>query len=171
MPLENPLTPHLIILFCFLHSTTLGTISRDREAVVRLGLSAEEVGLLLHQLPQQQSVEMVRQPTANEALYDGPSAPQKVCKIVPTAGLAMVEFTLDFEVGGVGGQAMQNGIKGPYSVTMQAGEVQVALEIMRSSLPLLVGWTSMMDIAIQKSINDAINSGGGGNPLPDPFPF
>eukprot|EP00977_Amphora_coffeiformis_P014685 scaffold4162_cov162-Amphora_coffeaeformis.AAC.18 len=152
-----------------------GTISKDRDAFVRFGLSPEEVGLLLHQLPQEQTVELLRKPTSTESLYDGPTAPQKVCRVIPSAGLTTVDWVVDFEVDGVGGQTMQNNIQGPFSVTMQAGEVQVVMEIMKSSLPTLVGWNTMKEIAIQKSVSDAKSGGGGGgggggSPV-DPFGF
>ena len=150
-----------------------GTLSRDRESIIRFGLSAEEVGLILNQLPHQQTIEMSRKPSSDESLYDGPTAPQKVCKIVPSPGLTTVDWMVDFEVDGVGGQPMQNNILGPLSVTMQTGEVQVVMEIMRSSLPSLVGWSTMQEIALRKSVSDA-HSGrgdGGGPPPSDPFGF
>lgn len=129
--------------------------------------------MILHQLPQQQSVELSRKPAADESLYDGPTAPQKVCRVIPSPNLATVDWAVDFEADGTGGQVMQNNVRGPLSVTMQAGEVQVALEIMRTSLPSLVGWTTMTDIAIRKTVSDAQSGGGGsgGSPPVDPFGF
>ena len=152
-------------------SPILGTLTKNRDTVVRFGLSAEEVGLLLHQLPLDQPIELMRKPTSDESLYDGPTAPQKVFRIVPSPGLATIEWTVDFEIDGVGGQAMQNNVQGQ-TVTMQAGEVQIAMEIMRSSLPTLVGWTTMQDIAVQKAVTDAQNGvGPSGPPAADPFGF
>ena len=155
--------PHL-----FSFSFRTGTLSRERESVTRLGLSAEETGLLLQQLPQQQAVTLVRKPAPSESMSVESTTlqPHKVCTITPQEANA-VEWKVDFEVDGVGGQAMPNGVAGPLAVTMQAGEVQVVLEIMRSSLPYLVGWTSTTQIAMERVIQDAL--GGGGPPQGDPF--
>ena len=154
-------------MFAFFYEFT-GTISRDRESTIRFGLSAEEVGLLLHQLPQQNAVELTRRPAPSEAGYESPSVPQKVCQITPIPETAAIKFSVDFHVDGVGGQMLQN-VQGPLSVEMQAGEVQVVLEIMRTSLPTLVGWSTMQSIALEKSVRDA--QGAGGPPLNDPFGF
>lgn len=162
-------------------TTATGTVTRDRDNVVRFGLSAEEMGLLLHQLPLDQTVELVRKPTSNaagESMYENSitttltAVPHKICTITPQPADATVEWKVDFELDGVGGQVMSNGMPGPLVVTMQAGEVQVVLEIMRTSLPLLVGWTSLQQIAVQKAVNDATTGrGGGGGPQQDPFGF
>ena len=154
-------------------------MTRDRDNVVRFGLSAEEMGLLLHQLPLHQTVELVRKPTTTnapeESMYESitttattTAAPHKICIITPQPADATVEWKVDFELDGVGGQVMANGMPGPLVVTMQAGEVQVVLEIMRTSLPLLVGWTNLQQIAVQKAVNDAMTGGG---PHRDPFGF
>lgn len=137
----------------------LGTISRDREAIIRFGLSPEEVGLVLHQMPQQQTVEFVRKSNANEAFFEGPGVPQKVCRIAPNSEFSSVDFIIDFEVDGVGGHVLQ-GAQGPLKVTAQAGEAQVLTEIMRSSLPYLIGWSTTQDIAISKNVADAQSEAG-----------
>lgn len=147
--------------------------------MVRFGLAAEEIGLLLRQLPRNEPVEFTRRPAPNESLYDGPSVPHKVCKIIPATAeenTGTVDFIIDFEVDGVGGQQiLQSSIttgnpQGPLQVTMQAGEVQVALEIMRTSLPVLVGWSTQQSIAVQKCVDDAVGGGGGGGGH-DPYDF
>jgi hypothetical protein len=43
-----------------------------------------------------------------------------------------------------------------------AGEYQVVKSIMEYSMPRLIGWSTMLDHAIEKSVMDQINSGGGG---------
>ena len=161
---------YLLLFHSHLSNSTprQGTISRDRESAVRFGLSAEEVGLLLHQLPQQHAVELVRKPAPSEAGYDSPSVPHKVCQITPVPETAAVSFCIDFHVDGVGGHQLQN-VQGPLTVDLQAGEVQVMMEIMRSTLPTLVGWSTMSTIAVQKAVKDA--QGAGAPPLNDPFGF
>lgn len=47
-------------------------------------------------------------------------------------------------------------------VITQAGEFEVILAIMRSSMPILAGWTPLVDIAVQANINEAIDGTGGG---------
>jgi hypothetical protein len=50
-------------------------------------------------------------------------------------------------------------------VVTQAGEFEVISSIMKSSLPILAGWSPLIDIAVRASINDAAEGGGsyGGN--------
>ena len=144
-----------------------GTISRDRDSALRFALSAEEVGLLLDQLPKQQAVTLVRQPTSSESMVESSTTtPHKVCSITPLPETSTVEWKIDFEVDGVGGQVVQPSVQGPMEVTMQAGEVQAVLAIMRCSLPALLGWAPLQDMAVQKSIQLAIK---GGNPSGDSY--
>lgn len=160
-----------------------GTVTRDRDNHVRFGLSVEEMGLLLHQLPLQQAVSLVRKPAPSEAMYDSnTSTPHKVCTITPQDNQGgMVEWKVDYEIDGVGGQHISNNatMQLPMAVMMQAGEVQVVLEILRHSLPVLAGWTFAQNIAMQKAMNEAVRGGGygggggGGGPPPanDPYGF
>lgn len=46
-------------------------------------------------------------------------------------------------------------------VLAQAGEFEVIMAIMKSSLPVLAGWSPLIDIAVQSNINDAVDSAGG----------
>lgn len=154
------------VLYSSFSFSSSGTISREKNAGIRFGLSAEEIGLILNQLPQQNPVEFSRRPAPNEGFFDGPSAPHKVCKIVPDPTVATVNFIIDFEKDGVGGQEVQ-GITGPMEVTAQAGEMQVIMEIMRSTLPVLVGWTTTQDLAMQKSVGFAISAGSSGGSAPE----
>jgi hypothetical protein len=135
-----------------------GTLNRDKDKSIRFGLSPEEIGLLLHQIPKQQPVEMARKPTSSEAMFEGSSVPHKVCKVIPNPDVASVAWTIDFEVDGVGGQVLQNA-QGPLTVEMQAGEAQVAMEIMRQSIPVLVGWKTMQDVMLQKMVQDVQQPG------------
>ena len=132
------------------------------------------MGLLLHQLPLQQGVTLVRKPAPSESLYDSTTTtPHKVCTITPQTEGATVEWKVDYEIDGVGGQQINESAAAqvPMAVTMQAGEVQVVLEIMRSSLPVLVGWTFAHNIAMHKAMNDAIRGAGGGSPAQDPYGY
>jgi hypothetical protein len=52
--------------------------------------------------------------------------------------------------------------KGPLEVILMAGEYQVVKSIMEYSIPRLIGWSTMLDHAIEKSVMDQIKSGGGG---------
>jgi hypothetical protein len=50
-----------------------------------------------------------------------------------------------------------------------AGEYQVVKSIIEYSLPRLVGWSTFMDHALERSISDSVNnadSGGGGGSGP-----
>mmetsp|Transcript_25484 Transcript_25484/g.59793 ORF Transcript_25484/g.59793 Transcript_25484/m.59793 type:complete len:205 (-) Transcript_25484:153-767(-) len=156
-----------------------GRIIQDQEAKMSFALSAEEAGLVLDQLPEN-PVEIRRAPQQNPMLTQDPDAvdanqpPQqidKVCRITPKeAGL--VEFKCDFELDGVGAQRPAYGDKsaqGPMAVSVQAGEFQVMREIMRTSLPILVGWQTMVGLSLENFYNMAqLNRqdqpyGGGGS--------
>jgi len=131
---------------------------------VRFGLSAEEVGLFCNQLPHH-PIELSRsamssppgegdedhkiEPITNDR-------PDKVLKISPSDG-ASVTFCLDYVKDGIGGQSDS----GPLEVVAQAGEFEVISAIMRSSLPVLVGWSPLVDIALKSSINEAMNAAYG----------
>jgi len=157
-----------------------GSFNRDRQ--VRFGLSPEEVGLLLDQLPQHE-VEIVRRiynsnissTTTSAADNDGLMSSvdggvgvgsgdnlEKVMRIVPGDG-GVVSFKVDGAGTGDydGNQLLE--------VDVQLGEFQVMREIMRSSLPALVGWSTQLDIAMRRSVDDVVQQqqqqgqyGGGG---------
>jgi hypothetical protein len=89
--------------------------------------------------------------------------PDKVLRLIPGVG-GSVTFKIDYEKNGVGGQSPlygEDNASGPLEVTAQLGEVQVVREIIRSSIPALVGWTTMLNVAMQKSLDDAQNVGTG----------
>lgn len=101
-----------------------------RDSQVRFGLSPEEVGLLLDQLPEHE-VEFVRKV---------PDSADKIMIAKPADGGA-VAFQVEHE-------------QKTLQVNVQRGEFVVISEIMRSSLPTLVGWSTMMEVAMQKSLDD-----------------
>lgn len=45
-------------------------------------------------------------------------------------------------------------------VLVQLGEFQVMREIMRSSIPLLVGWKTMVEVAMQRNLEDVLRDQG-----------
>jgi hypothetical protein len=47
-------------------------------------------------------------------------------------------------------------------VVVQAGEFEVVLAIVKSTLPTLAGWAPLIDIAVVGAINEAVDSGSGG---------
>jgi hypothetical protein len=96
--------------------------------------------------------------------------PDKVLRMTPGDG-GIISFKIDYEKNGVGGQSPAYGggehASGPLEVTAQLGEVQVVREIMRSSIPALVGWTTMLEVAMRKSLEDARNNSPDfGGPVP-----
>lgn len=129
---------------------------------VRFALSPEEVGLFCNQLPHHE-IELSRRATS---FYPGEedennnlgaitnNDPVKILKVSPRDG-ASVAFTIDFVKNGIGGQSEI----GPLEVVAQAGEFEIIAAIMRSSLPVLVGWSPLVDIALQYSINETMHSG------------
>ena len=136
-----------------------------RESIVRFALSPEEAGLTMIRLPDE-AVHFVR---SNNSDYDsgnsGDSGPDKVFRATPVEGGA-VSFEVDFEIDGVGGQYPPNSMGGyqspaPFKVVAQRGELVVMQELIRSSIPSLVGWRSMLDIAVDSRISESMHGGGG----------
>lgn len=137
----------------------------DRDHIIRFGLSPEECGFVLDQLPKSQEVFFLRRiPSDKDGYGSGPpSNPDKVLYITPGQG-GMVSFKVDFELDGVGGQVSgglngQPDLIGPLEVVVQAGEFQVILSLIQSSLPYLTGWTTSMEVALQHEIAEAIQEG------------
>lgn len=137
----------------------------DYAQKVSMGLSAEEVGLLCNQLPHQE-VEIVRNPnqTSNSAgggeSFEGTvtnDMPQKVMKFSPSDGSA-VTCTLDLVSEIDGNSELESG---RMEVIAQAGEFEVLASIMRSSLPVLAGWSPLVDIQVQAAIDRVVNDEGG----------
>jgi hypothetical protein len=141
----------------------------SRDGAIRFALSPEECGLVLDQIPKNQPVVLLRRLPLSPEYDVGQELPDKVLHIVPGQG-GMVSFKVDFELHGVGGQAAGGNqspdVVGPLEVVCQAGEMQVMLSLIQTTLPHLVGWTTQLDVAIQSAVGYAIrnhsNSGGGG---------
>lgn len=132
---------------------------------IQMALSVEEVGLIVNQLPAH-PVELSRSGSQGEGgTAEGmmTGVPDKVLTISPGEG-AMVTFALDYVLDGVGGQISQldtNSVNAPMEVIAQAGEFEVVKLILQQSIPYLVGWPSMMDIAVGNAVR-AGRSGAGG---------
>lgn len=80
------------------------------------------------------------------------AAPEKVMRIVPSgaAGGGVVSFQVE--------SGYEN--SGSMGIDVQLGEFQVMREIMKSSLPALVGWPTQLGIAMQRSVDEALRQGG-----------
>lgn len=171
----------------------------NREQNMRFGLSAEEAGLILELLPEN-PVHLIRRPPAQNnsgdaVSYDTGEVPDKVMRITPGEG-GTCSFLIDYEKDGVGGQSLTgsdgNQTTGPLEVVAQLGEMQVIREVMRSTIPHLVGWSTMLDANVRHNIDNAVrmrqdqgghqnyphsnrnaggysNSGSGGGGPPVPF--
>jgi hypothetical protein len=178
-----------------------GKLSREKESQLRFGLSAEEVGLMLDQLPAN-IVEFSRRPPTTTG-YAGATQqsefgaiaatntntadmPDKVFRITPGEG-GSVSFLIDHELNGVSvpppsstasvsndyavvsasSSTTTTTTSGPLEVVVQLGEFAVIKELLRSSIPVLVGWNTMVEIAMQRSFESMQNGntnypGGGG---------
>lgn len=49
-------------------------------------------------------------------------------------------------------------------VIVQAGEFEVMLAILKSTLTILAGWSPLVDIAVTNAMNEAAGGMGGGPP-------
>jgi hypothetical protein len=113
-------------------------------------LSAEEIGFLLDQLPQQQ-VEFSRRLMTNTT---GGDVPDKVMRITPAEG-GQFSFLVDFQLNGAGGHVVDNNVSGPLEVVAQLGEFQVMRELMQRTIPVLVGWETQLQFAMDWALQDA----------------
>eukprot|EP00522_Entomoneis_paludosa_P017574 CAMPEP_0172457270 /NCGR_PEP_ID=MMETSP1065-20121228/21189_1 /TAXON_ID=265537 /ORGANISM="Amphiprora paludosa, Strain CCMP125" /LENGTH=237 /DNA_ID=CAMNT_0013210895 /DNA_START=65 /DNA_END=778 /DNA_ORIENTATION=- len=154
------------IMFEWIPKDANGRLNVDKTAAMRFALSAEEIGLLLDQLPEN-GVSFYRKSRQFDSEYmldvepgqpGTQTDPDKVCHVTPgEAGL--VTFLCDFELNGEGGQLPPPGeasAQGPMQITAQAGEFQVMREILRSSIPQLVGWQQMTQIAMQRAFDRSL---------------
>lgn len=154
--------------FCFLFQKKIEKILHtvggfNRDAQIRFGLSPEEAGFLLHQLPDN-VVEFVRR-TPSDSTTSGSVAadlPEKVLRITPGEG-GQFSFKVDYEKDGVGGQTVvgSDAPLGPLEVVAQLGEYVVIMELIKCSLPSLTGWDVQLNLAMQNSVNIAVRSSTG----------
>lgn len=134
-----------------------GTVSRYDQ--LRFSLSAEESGLLIDQIPKT-DVELFRIPS-NSPGGNSENAPEKILRVIPDiSGQVLFRIEYTSKNGGDGGLSSNNieAAPTPLEVKVQLGEYQVMKQIILSSLPTLVGWTTMMEVAVRQNENDALNS-------------
>lgn len=148
-------------LSCILSLSLFKTGGINRDLQMRIGLSAEEVGFMLHQLPDNE-VEFVRKlpPSVDQPGAVADDIPEKVVRITPGEG-GQFAFSIDFEKNGQGGQVVagEETPTGPLEVVAQLGEFQVIKEILQKSIPTLIGWDTQMNMAMQQSIQQAVANG------------
>lgn len=130
-----------------------------------LALNVEELGLLVSQLPFH-AVTFTRDIVGNngegrnEGRYNTISDDDSVVKTLSVTPLdgASIRFEIDYKKNGVGGQVPPNGTNennfdsAPMHITVQAGEWEVLKSLAQESLPSLLGWKKLMDIATENEI-------------------
>jgi hypothetical protein len=132
----------------------------DREAQIRFGLSPEEVGFILNQLPENE-VEFVRRLPADQPGMTTADMPEKILRITPGEG-GQFAFKIDYEKDNVGGQLVGGSTEplGPLEVVAQLGEFVVMRHLMEQSLPSLIGWDVQTNFAMQNAMNLALQASG-----------
>jgi hypothetical protein len=135
----------------------------DREAQIRFGLSPEEVGFILDQLPGNE-VEFVRRLPADQPGTTAADMPEKILRITPGEG-GQFSFKIDYEKNSVGGQTVGGTTEalGPLEVVAQLGEYVVIRKLMELSIPSLIGWDVQTNFAMQNAMNLALQASGGNN--------
>jgi hypothetical protein len=116
---------------------------------------------LLNQLPDNE-VEFVRRIPAETPGTTAADMPEKVLRITPGEG-GQFAFKIDYIKDNVGGQSV-GGTEplGPLEVVAQLGEYVVLRELMKISIPSLIGWDVQTNLAMQNAMNLALQGGGGG---------
>lgn len=92
--------------------------------------------------------------------------PDKILRISPEYD--SVSFVFDYELHGVGGQSPDGGqseAPGPLRVVAGSGEFVVLQELMKETIPTLIGWPHMMDISLVNKV-EAAQRDAIGNPPP-----
>lgn len=121
----------------------------DKNSYIRIGLSAEDLGLAIDQLPKHE-VEFVRNKEQGvEQLVT------KVLRLSPTETNGLM-ISIDYEQEGVGGQVGGvNNAKGPLYVEADQAEALLLVEVMRTSIPELTGWSPMLNLAMKHRLDEA----------------
>jgi hypothetical protein len=134
---------------------------------IGFALSVDEMGLLISQLPHY-GVTLVRKVGGDQSNgFGGGSynlvssstteSMDKVLTAQPGEG-ATITFRVDYMKDGVGGQiapaaaTSETSHAAPLEVLVEAGDWEVVLAIFRESIPYLLGWNKMMDIATENAI-------------------
>lgn len=141
------------LLFEFSPRSSDGVVQNDRKSQIRIALSAEELALILDQLPANQ-VKLVRKSPSEPISADVAESkfPEKVFIMTPREA-GILSLSVDYVLNNVGGQTETgegSGV-GPLELSAQLGEVQVLRRIMKSSILYLVGWQTMAEIQDQRT--------------------
>jgi len=119
----------------------------DRMAVA---LSAEEVGLILNQLPEL-SVRIFRKGLNNDYNQE----PDKVLSVTPSTG-SSVTFQLNMlEEDGRDSEQFSSGNQ-MYEVNVQAGEYEIIKNLCQQSLTHLVGWDTLVKVETNRALANAL---------------
>jgi len=131
------------------------------------GLSVEEIGMLISHVPHQPlklsrnlGKDWNNETVTNDGKYDSVSTNESGRKVLSvTPGEYAINFSIDYLEDGMNAQAQIETEKGasfvPMEVAMKAGEWEVTKSILKESIPYLLGWNYMMDIATTTAVNDA----------------
>jgi len=103
---------------------------------------------------------------ASDGSSNSRSFGEKIMRLTPSDG-GVVSFRVEASDGATTDSITSDDGKQALQVDIQLGEFEVIREIMRSSIPLLVGWTTQATIAVQKNVDDAVNQAGGGYGSPE----
>eukprot|EP00980_Cylindrotheca_fusiformis_P002922 scaffold678_cov98-Cylindrotheca_fusiformis.AAC.6 len=152
---------------------------------LRFALSAEEVGTLLAALSSLQPVEFARQNGgaggqqygfhggANDNNISGSSL-QKVFRAIPNMNNGSIQFTIDYELDGRGGQdpPNPNEAPGPMEISLMTGEYLVIKSLMEYAIPRLVGWPQMMDRPLEQLVQtNNYNNNQNDDDVPSPHNY
>lgn len=121
----------------------------------KIALSVEEIGLLISTIPNQ-PLKLSRdiKSDLNNSKYDsisvGNDLGRKVLCITPE------EYSIVFSIDHVGDSLSAQGEVpgGSIEVAMQAGEWEVVKSTLKASIPYLLGWNHMMDIATTSAMDE-----------------
>lgn len=115
-----------------------------------VALSAEEVGLILNQLPDS-SVRIFRKGAHNDYNHE----PDKVLSVNPGTG-SSVNFQLNMlEEDGRNSEQFPIGSQ-MYEVNVQAGEYEIIKTLCQQSLTHLVGWDALLKVETDRALTSAV---------------
>ena len=149
------------MMFSFIPSTASRVQWNNK---ISFALSPEELGLLTTQIPFH-PVTFTRELKAyssgmNNDRYASISDDESVSKtltIIPVEGAA-ISFEIDYKKNGVGGQIPPANLNenyddlAPLNIVVQTGEWEVLRLAVQESIPLLIGWTKLMDVALNNAV-------------------
>lgn len=136
------------------------------DRALRFALSPQEAGLIIDQ-GQNETVEFSR------AGFP-PNVVDKVFRVTPQEAGA-VEFQLDYETEGLGGQSPTDrpDLEGmaPLGIVFQRGEYVVIRELMRNTIPTIANWDFMLRMQVESAVAEASKKSFSGDNSPYEVPF